>query len=361
MRVSTCGRCAVSALIARAVGAPKRWEPLRTTRWFSSAAYLLSSSSSAPRKWNTHWSGSPASTTRVSGVKNCSRNSAAAGSKLWASSMRINRSFSRHRSSCARPGPSAISCSVVCSSSEAFRLMDWASRLVWRYSSRNCPAPTHIGWSYFSPSAVSSPGPTPRSSARSSRSRSWRAKPTYPSAGLMCSGQAPAPSSACPASSSRTSASCSAPVSNRGASRSLASSMLRSAAKAHECTERTGVRVAAKVLMFASLATSWVFTAVAASLVGVTTMTSSAEPPAARKRTSVSTSRLVLPVPGPPRTVHGAELSMRSSPVTMAPASPSHPWPSSPTRRGGCSTTFAASRAPRRSSGVLGEATAVGC
>ena len=42
----------------------------------------------------------------------------------------------------------------------------------------NCPAPTHIGWSYFAPSAVSSPGPTPRSSARSSRSRSWRAKPT---------------------------------------------------------------------------------------------------------------------------------------------------------------------------------------
>ena len=103
------------------------------------------------------------------------------------------------------------------------------------YSRKKCPAAVHMGWSYSCPKEMRESGVCCLSMARNKKSRNWRAKPTYPKAGRISAGHWPALLSTCPASSSRMTASCSAPVIKRISS-SLSN---RSKAKASECTERT--------------------------------------------------------------------------------------------------------------------------
>ena len=144
-----------------------------------------------------------------------------------------------------------------------------------------------------------------RSTARSKKSRSWRAKPTIGKAGRSSSGQVPLPSSAWPWSSSRMAKSCSAPEIRRiwFASSIGSATPARKSAKASEWTERTMGSSATKPKV-ANLSESSSRTRAPDSFEAVITTTPFGSAPAAMRAAAVSIRKLVTPEPASPVSFH---------------------------------------------------------
>ncbi|PSK64462.1 hypothetical protein B0E53_03576 [Micromonospora sp. MH33] len=187
------------------------------------------------------------------------------------------------------------------------------------YSRRKRAAAGQSARPSFSPSRASSTGPTPRSAARISRSRSCWAKARVRSAGSRSSGHptgSSAGSSPTTSSSSRMIRSCSGPVSSRGEGSPRSAAARRSSPKAY----------AGKVRTSGSRTTRWPSPAIRASIrwrssvaprrPKVSTRTCSGSTPSATRAATASTRVRVLPVPGPPTTSMGPSVCATTSACT---------------------------------------------
>ena len=316
------GRRAATRFAATATSGVQRRDVCRTISRAGSAT-VSRNAASAPRNARTDWSWSPVTTVRsVHGMKR-RMSSADCGSRCSASST----SSTLIPADSTSPGSSSMSRTAVETSSAALSSSCHASRMTCRYSRRNVPAATHSAMLWRRPSSSRSSASNPRSCARSSRSRSCRARPRIRSAGIRRSGQYAPPSSACPASSSRMTASSRAPVANAGSGRPSRTAAERTRANARECTARTMPPLPAPEPGGRRRATSSRSRA-AASFEWASTCTESADQPAATCATARSTSSEDLPVPGPPSTRHAApgtfSSASRSSPGNRVAAGPSH-------------------------------------
>src|SRR5699024_3650086 len=262
---------------------------------------------SAPRNRKTDWSPSSTTTNTSAPPPIAATNSAASGSRWWASSTATRR---RDRNTSRSPGsaPSASSAAPTSSAAlSASGMPDSPPRNPERSAicsscRRKNPADaSHAGRPADCPSRASPRGPIPRSSDRSSRSRSSRANPTVDRAGRSRSGQSGAPSAASPRRVSRITASCSAPVRRRGGGASARAAASRRTACAREWTVRTGASVPTTYSGPSPAVTSSSRAAPPVAEAVRTNTPSSPAPPVTADRTT-STSRAVLPLPGPPRT-----------------------------------------------------------
>ncbi len=155
------------------------------------------------------WSGSPTTISSSAPWESSARSSVCAGSVSWYSSTRMRR---RTLSSPASSAGSASSASVAARiSSAGSQAPGRDSEVTSRYSCRNAPAATHSGRLRARPSAANCGPSRPRSTARSSRSRSSPANARVPIAGCNCAGQRDRPRSRSPLINSRSTRSCSGP------------------------------------------------------------------------------------------------------------------------------------------------------
>ncbi len=187
------------------------------------------------------------------------------------------------------------------------------------YSRRKRAAAGQSARPSFSPSRASSTGPTPRSAARISRSRSCWANARVRSAGRRSSGQ---PTGSSPGSSPTTSSSsrmirsCSGPVSSRGEGSPRSAAARRSNPKAYAGNVRTsGSRITRCPSPAMRASIRW-RSSVAPRRPKVSTRMRSGSTPSATRAATASTSVDVLPVPGPPTTSIGPSVCATTSACT---------------------------------------------
>ncbi len=315
----TPGSRAASRRTAVATFGAIRWFSASTTVRPAPGSASTSSRGSAPRKEKIAWSGSPARTSSPVLPSSPARVRISAnwsGSRCWASSTSRCRTRARSAASSSSSLSNASSALVTSSAASSAGPLSRpasnpASSVTSSYCTPNVPAATHSGTPCRSPSSRRSSGPSPRSAARSSRSRSSAAKPGSPSAGRSRSGQCGAPASMSPASSSRIMACCSGAASSRGGAVSRSTAWARSTANAYEWTVRTRgcrtVRSVSPCSPSASPVSSRVIRArmaLAARRLAVSTSTfSGSAPPRSTRSAATSASSVVLPLPGPPSTL----------------------------------------------------------
>ncbi|RAN96046.1 DNA-directed RNA polymerase [Micromonospora saelicesensis] len=224
------------------------------------------------------------------------------------------------------------------------RLLTSRSASTATYSRRKRAAAGQSARPSFSPRRARSIGPTPRSAARMSRSRSWPANARVRRAGRRSVGQptgSSSGSSPTTSSSSRMIRSCSGPVSSRGDGSPRSAAARRSNPKAYAGKVRTSGSRSTRWPSCAIRASMRCRSAVAPRRPKVSTRIRSGSTPSATRAATASTSVLVLPVPGPPSTSIGPSVcpttsactgSARQPPPTASsgPATPSGP-PDAPT------------------------------
>ena len=186
-----------------------------------------SAAGSAPRKPNTAWLGSPASSVTSAPAASTRTSRAACGSSCCASS--TSRTPIRARSAASSSGSAANASRAAPTSSAAptagvvacGAAVPTAARssITCSYLRANWPAAAHSGRPDRLPSRSSCWGSTPRSAHRVNSSRSSAANPAVPKAARSSVGHdvvASGPSCNSPASNSAMVASCSALVTSRG-------------------------------------------------------------------------------------------------------------------------------------------------
>ncbi len=199
------------------------------------------------------------------------------------------------------------------------RLLTSRSASTATYSRRKRAAAGQSARPSFSPSRARSTGPTPRSAARISRSRSWPANARVRRAGRRSVGQptgSSSGSSPTTSSSSRMIRSCSGPVSSRGDGSPRSAAARRSNPKAYAGKVRTSGSRSTRWPSCAIRASMRCRSAVAPRRPKVSTRIRSGSTPSATRAATASTSVLVLPVPGPPSTSIGPSVCPTTSACT---------------------------------------------